>query len=153
MYQVWALTTSFALKSAICAMYVLSFATNSQARLHITAPTTRISLSRTLFKSSDAMADSLVVADDNVSEEDIDYAATNLSQSRSQFSEIGKRQDFLRPSLDWQSMFQRMYMDALSYDTLDSSLKSFESMSELVDSVSHFIGQRSENDTLPVTSL
>ncbi|KIN05550.1 hypothetical protein OIDMADRAFT_188861 [Oidiodendron maius Zn] len=112
-----------------------------------------ISLSRTLFKSSDAMADSLVVADDNVSEEEIDYAATNLSQNHSQFSEIGKRQDFLRPSLDWQSMFQRMYMDTFSYDTLDSSLKSFESMSELVDNISHFIGQRSENDTLPITSL
>lgn len=152
MYQVWALASSFALKSALCAMYAMSSA-YSQPRLHITAPTTRISLSRLFFESSDAMADSLVIGDDIVSEEEIDYSSANLSQNHWQLQNVGKQQDFLKLSLDWQNIFQRTYMDTFSHGTLDNNFKAFESMSELVDSVSGFIGQRSETGILPMTSL
>jgi hypothetical protein len=152
MYQLWGLTSSFALNSALCATYAMSSATN-QPRLHITAPTTRISRRRHFFESSDAMTNSLVVGDDLVIEEEIDYASADLSQNHWPLQEVGKPQDLLKPSLDWQSIFQRIYVDPFYHGTYDNNFKSFESMSALVDSVSHCIGQWSKMDTLPMTSL
>jgi hypothetical protein len=150
MYQVWALTPSFALKSTLCAAYAMPSATG-QPRLHITVPTNRVSVRQRFVDSTETMSDTLVVGDELVSEDEFDCVSANPSQNHLQ--EVGKQKVFLRPGLDWRGIFRGIYVGPFSRGPLNKTFNSFESMSELVANVLHSISQRSETDTLPMTSL
>lgn len=149
-YQVWALSPTFALKWTLCAMYIIP-ARNGPPNIHITAPTIRLSLRRRLPESGEAVVDSFVVADDLASEDEIDYVSASLSETYRQHQDFEKAQNHLQPWIDWRNIFQRICFDTDSVDV--NVVKSFESMSEVVDAVSHRIGQSMEADTLPMTSL
>ena len=120
-------------------------------KVHITAPTIRISLRRRLPESGEAVVDSFIVADDLASEEEVDYASTSLSETYKRHQDFEKAQKHLQPWIDWRNVFRQIYLDT---DSLGANLvKSFENMSELVDAVLHRIGKSMEADTLPMTSL
>lgn len=152
-YQVWALTSAFALKGTLCALYTIA-AGASPSKLHIEAPAMRVSFRRRFPESGESMADSFIVADDLASEEEVDYAPGNTPEIYSLHQDFDTEQGHLKSRLDWRGNFQRLYMDSFPRDALVPNLaKSFESMSELVYHVSHRIEQRVETDTLPMTSL
>jgi hypothetical protein len=153
-YQILALTSTLALRSALYAMQIIPARSSSSLRLHITAPTTRISLRRRLPDSGKAVSDSFVVPDELASEEEVDDIPEDLSQNYQQSRSNKMGLDFLKPRLNWRGIFQQVFMDNYTTHPPNSSLiQSFETMSELLDNASHNMKQKMEEDRLPMTSL
>jgi hypothetical protein len=153
-YQVWALTPSLALRSTLCAMQAAPPRSSTTPRLSIVAPTTRISLRRRIPKSRQAVADAFVIPEEHASEEELDYVLANRPQNYRWFRNDENTEDELKPRLNWRVIFQQVFMDTSLSDPPNSGFAvSFESMPELLDSVSLHMKQKSEEDTLPMTSL
>lgn len=153
-YQVWALTPSLALRSTLCAMQAAPGRGNRNQKLSIVAPATRISLRQRLPQSRKMVADSFVIPDEQASEEELDYVLSNRPQKNWQFRDDENIEDQLKPGLNWRVIFQQVFMDRSLGSPLDAGLAvSFESMPELLDSVSLHMGQKTEEDTLPMTPL
>lgn len=152
-YQIWALTSTLALRSALYAMQVIPAGSSSSLRLHISAPATRLALRRRLPDSGKAVSNSFVVPDELTSEEEIDDIP-NLSQNYQQSRRNNIGMGSLKPRLNWRRIFQQVFMDNYTVHPPNASLiRSFETMSELLDVASHNMRQNMEEDRLPMTSL
>jgi RNA polymerase I-specific transcription initiation factor RRN6 len=152
-YQVWALTSNLGLSSTLCATYTISARSTSLPRLYIAAPTTRGSFRRRPIEARHAVPDTFLVPDGLVDEEEFGNLTANLSQSDQRFWGKDKAKDDPKLRINWRGIFRKVFMDSLDCQTDAGFSESFDSMTKLVEKVSHRIQQNMEEDRPAMSSL